>query len=125
MAWSLTIAGISTVRVVAGSWQEEETDFRGVFRRVASGDAQSTQRSPKRGFSGTVFLTTKAELLALKTAISEAGAIGVAAPVTVSSSDDGGTTGDTLTCYCWLGRTQFIKNGDSVYWKAQLTVREA
>ena len=125
MAWVLTIAGNSTVRVVADSWQEEETDFKGVFRRTANNSGVSSQRSPKRGYTGTPFFTTTAELEAFRAAISEPGAVGVAAPVTISSSDDGGTRGATFTAYCWLGRLQALKNGDSVYWKGTLTVREA
>lgn len=125
MAFDLSIAGITTVRISVGTWQEEEVDCRGVFRRVSNGSGQNSQRSPKRGFTGTFFFTTSAEYDAVLTAISVPGQPGVATPVIVSSPPDGGLRGASLTCYCWLGRSPALKNGDSAYWKAAIQIREA
>lgn len=125
MSWTVTIAGNSAIRFCADTWQQEETDFKGVFRRTANNSAANSQRSPKRGYTAQGFFTTSAELEAFQVAISEPGAVGVAAPVTVTSSEDGGTRGATLTAYCWLGRLQAIPHGDTAYWKGTLTIREA
>ena len=85
----------------------------------------SSQRTPKRGFTATIFFSDPGELTALETAISEAGALGVAAPVAIITPADGGTRGATLTCYCWITKMDAIKNGASAWWKCQLSMREA
>jgi hypothetical protein len=123
MAFDFSIAGITTVRICADTWQEEEVEYQGVFRRTADGAGQNSQRSPKRGFTAQIFFTDATEFLALQTATTDAE--GVPTPVTVVTPPDGGTMGAALTCYCWLGRRQAVKNGDSAYWRVQLQIREA
>lgn len=125
MSWVFTIAGDSTVRVNRDTWQEQEKDFRGVFRRLATGFAVNSQRNPKRGFTCTVFFTDAAALDTFEAAISEPGMVGVAKPITISSSADGPLRGVQLVCYCWITRIDAVANGDSAYWKAQLNMREA
>lgn len=123
MAFDFSIAGITTVRICADTWQEEEEEYQGVFRRTADGAGQSTQRSPKRGYTAQLFFTTSSEFLALKAVTTDAS--GAPTPVTVVTPIDGGTMGESITAYCWLGRKQAVRNGDSAYWKVSIQIREA
>lgn len=125
MSFDFYIAGITTVRIAADTWDENEREFRGVFRRLASGAGVSSQRSPKRSFTATIFFTDPAELALLEVAISEIGAVGVATPVSVITPADGGTRGAFLTCYCWITKYHAVPNGATAYWKCQLSMREA
>lgn len=127
MSW-VTIAGID-MAVCDGTWQEEEAEYIGVFRHVANGDGMNNQRSPKRGFTCTVFFLTAELLDAFRLATSETDNLGVPTRVPVTSPADGGTRGVTLTCYCWMGRAQAVSYWASsvktAYWKVALTLREA
>ncbi len=99
----LTIAGISP-RCIDTTWGEDPPEILGEEVTMLDGSVGSTERSPRRAFSGDVVFTTRAEFLALRTAISVTSNPGVPTAVTATSDSDGLLAGDSLTVYARLGR---------------------
>lgn len=122
----VTIAGI-TLRVFDTTAYEEEPELQGDFRRGDDGGAQSSLRSPKRGFAFVAKFDPPSEYDVLKVAVSATGEPGAPVAVEVTSPADGLTRGVALQCYCRMGRSQ-IKSKDgntTTYLTAPLALKEA
>jgi len=122
----VTIAGIN-LRVLDTTAFEEEPELQGTFTRGDDGGAQSSLRSPKRGFAFVAKFDPLSLYDDLKEAISAPGEPGAPISVTVTSPFDGLTRGVTLQMYCRMGRAQVkSKNGNTTtYLTAPLALKEA
>lgn len=123
----LTVAAID-LRCVDTTWGEDPPETLGEAARMADGSLGSTERTPKRAFSGDVVFPTVADAVAFRAAISVSGQLGVPTGVTAESDSDGATQGATLTVYARLGRLiarkQYLSSAVSTTWRATLKLRE-
>lgn len=123
----LTVAGI-VLNCVDTTWGEDPPETLGEEVAMADNALGSTERSPRRVFSGDVVFATAADATAFLTAISVTGALGVPTDVTAESEADGATRGDTLTVSARLGRLvarrTYAAGVTSTTWRATLRLRE-
>lgn len=86
------------------SWGEDPPDTQGEVVAMQDGSLGSTERTPRRRFSGDVFFASKALFHTFRDAISVSGSPGVPTAVSASSDANGVTGGDTLQVFARLGR---------------------
>lgn len=86
------------------TWGEDPPETEGEVVPMQDGSLASTERTPRRKFSGDVFFASKALFDAFRVAISVTGSPGVPKEVTASSDSNGVFGGDSLQVYARLGR---------------------
>lgn len=123
----LTVAS-TDLRCVDTTWGEDPPETQGEEVRHADNSLGSSERTPKRGFSGDVVFPTVSDATAFRAAISVGGSLGIPTPVTATGDADGGTQGATLTVHARLGRLiarkQYGAGVVTTTWRASLKLRE-
>lgn len=117
----------ATQGCLEGSWGEDPPETAGEVAAAQDGTLTSTERTPRRRFSGDVFFASKALFEAFRVAISVTSAPGVPKAVPASSDGDGLLAGASIEVLARLGRCtarrQHAPDAPSVQnWRANLVL---
>jgi hypothetical protein len=116
-----------TLGCIERTWGEDPPDTSGEVVEMQDGSLGSTERTPRRKFSGDVFFASKALFDTFRDAISVSGAPGVPVVIVASSDADGLLAGGSLSVLARLGRCTGWRQGaagapSTANWRASLTL---